>query len=40
MLSLDPIRESLQIIGQRPEDVLGPDMAHIVAYGHQVVSEQ
>ena len=35
---LGPLRNALTIIGQRPGDVLGPDAAHVVAYGQRLVS--
>lgn len=40
MPDLEPMREALRIVGQRPEDVLGADTAHVVAYGHRVVRAQ
>ena len=40
MPDLGPMRNALTIVGQRPDDVLGPDTAHVVAYGHQVISAQ
>lgn len=37
MTSLDPMRQALTVIGQRPESVLGPGTAHVVAHGLEVV---
>lgn len=37
MTSLDPMRQALTVIGQRPESVLGPGAAHVVAHGLEVV---
>jgi len=37
MTSLDPMRQALTVIGQRPESVLGPGTAHVVAHGLEIV---
>ena len=37
---LGTLRHALAIAGQRPGDVLGPDTAHVVAYGRRLVSTQ
>jgi hypothetical protein len=37
MTSLDPMRQALTVIGQRPESVLGSGTAHVVAHGLEVV---
>lgn len=36
MTALDPMRRALTVIGQRPESVLGPGTAHVVAYGVEI----
>ncbi len=38
MPELKPMRAALRIVGEDPRAVLGPDSAHLVAYGHQLIS--
>ena len=40
MPELKPMADALQLIGEDPMAVLGPDSAHLVAYGHQLASMQ
>jgi len=40
MPELKPMAIALQLIGEDPMAVLGPDSAHLVAYGHQLASMQ
>lgn len=40
MPDLVPIQNALRIIGQRPEDVLGPHTAHVLADGSNLLSTQ
>jgi Fe-S cluster assembly scaffold protein SufB len=38
MADLAPLQEALRTVGTDPSQVLTPDAAHLVAYGHEVVS--
>ncbi len=40
MADLDPLYQAFRKIGEDPALVLAPDTAHVVAYGHQLVSQQ
>jgi len=40
MPELKPMAMALRIVGEDPMAVLGPDSAHLVAYGHQLASMQ
>jgi Fe-S cluster assembly scaffold protein SufB len=39
MTDLAPLKSALRVVGQDPAGVLGPGTAHLVAYGHEVVSQ-
>jgi Fe-S cluster assembly scaffold protein SufB len=38
MTDLDPLTSALRLIGEDPSQVLGPETAHLVAYGHDLIS--
>ena len=38
MTDLEPLTSALRLIGQDPAQVLGPETAHLVAYGHDLIS--
>jgi uncharacterized protein len=38
MTDLAPLISALRLVGEDPADVLGPGTAHLVAYGHELVS--
>ena len=40
MTDLDPLYQAFRQIGEDPAQILTPDTAHVVAYGHQVLSQQ
>ncbi len=40
MTELQPLIDAFRIVGEDPMAVLGPDSAHLVAYGHRVISQQ
>ena len=40
MTDLEPLRAAFRLIGEDPSRVLGPGTAHLVAYGHELVSRR
>jgi Fe-S cluster assembly scaffold protein SufB len=40
MTDLEPLRAAFRVIGEDPARVLGPGTAHLVAYGHELISRR